>query len=515
MGTNVLRGITVAALLACSTPALGSASSQSAAIEQARAGRERLILDEFLTLLAIPNVSADRADLRRNAEAIGTMLRRRDLAPQFLRPASDPGAAPVIYAELKSPNAKRTLVLYAHYDGQPVEVADWSSPPFSPTLRLGPDNIGPALRRARAGRLDPETRVYARGAGDDKAGVMVILAALDVLGELRRAPTDNVKIVFEGEEEAGSPHLAETLAAHRNLFAGADLWVVCDGPAHPSGRPLIVYGARGDINIDLTVYGPNHPLHSGHFGNWAPNPALRLAQLLAAMKDDKGHVAVPGWYDGIAPLGDRERHAIAAAAQFDSPIQASLGLAATESDLSLAASATEPSLNIKGLRSAEVGAGAANIIPDIATAALDVRLVAGEDPGRQFERLAAFVRGQGYLVLDRPPTPEERLAHPLIATLELRPGGYGAARAPMDDPLARAVAEAVVRASPQPPVELPTSGASLPLSVIADALGTRGIVVSIANSDDNQHAANENLRLANLWTGVDLYTALLLHEPLP
>lgn len=509
-----LLGVATAALAVLAAPAHGRPVPMGA-IAAARSAQERAILDQFLDLLAIPNVAADRDGLRRNALAIEAMLRSRALAPQLLTAPDDPGAPPVVYAEWRSPNAKRTLVLYAHYDGQPVDPADWSSPPFTPTLRSSsPEKGGMALSDAAPAALDPETRVYARGAGDDKAGVLVVLGAIDVLRALRRRPTDNLKIVFEGEEEQGSPHLARTLEAHRDLLGRADLWVVCDGPAHPSGRPLIVYGARGDIGVDLTVYGPNHPLHSGHYGNWAPNPALRLARLLAAMKDDKGRATIAGWYDGIVPLGELERRAIAEAAPFDDQVRVGLGLAAPESDLSLAGAATEPSLNINGLRSAAVGADAANVIPDTATAALDVRLVAGEDPQRQFEKLAAFVRAQGYLVLDRAPTDAERRANPLIATLRLRPGGYPAARAPMDDPMARTIADAVRLASREPVVELPTSGASLPLSIIARTLGARGIVVSIANSDDNQHAADENLRLGNLWAGVDLYAALLLHAPL-
>jgi len=504
------------ALACCLALNAGAARAAPAgeAVQQIRAFRaahERTILHELAHLLAIPNVASDRRNIRRNAEAIAVMLRQRGLTPQLLEPAGTTDVPPLVYAQWKVPAAKRTLVLYAHYDGQPVNPAEWITPPFTPTLRTRPATEGGAVIAPDSpGAINDETRLYARGAGDDKAGVMVILSALEALRALHRQPTDNLIIAFEGEEEAGSPHLAQILSAHRALF-DAQLWVICDGPVHPSGRIEITYGARGDMNADLTVYGAIRALHSGHYGNWAPNPALRLARLLASMKDEKGHVTIAGWYDGIEPLGPRERRALAEAARYDGGIRNELGLAAPESTWSLPQAVMLPSLNINGMRSANVGAEAANVIPATATAVLDMRLVVGNDPQEQFEKLRTYVRSQGYYVIDREPTQAERLAHPLIATLKLRPGIYAAARMPMSDPFALAIAGAVGSATSQPPLEMPSSGGSLPLSVIKQALGTPSMVVSIANFDDNQHAANENLRLGNLWTGIDAYTALLLH----
>ena len=513
-GTRLLLRTAAACCLALA-PSLTPAASPGIPLQQIRtfrAAHERAILHQLAQLLAIPNLAGDRANIRRNAEAIALLLRQRGLMPQLLEPAGLPDAPPLVYARWTVPGAKRTLVLYAHYDGQPVNPTEWVTPPWTPTLRTGPANEGgrvvPLNSPDATGR---EMRLYARSGGDDKAGVMVILSALEALRALHRQPTDNLIIAFEGEEEAGSPHLGKILAEHRALF-DAQLWVICDGPVHPSGRVLITYGARGDMNADLTVYGPNRALHSGHYGNWAPNPALRLARLLASMKDAKDHVTIPGWYDGIEPLGERERQALAEAARYDDAIRRELGMAAPESDWSLPEAVMVPSLNINGMRSGNVGAEAANVIPTTATAVLDMRLVVGNDPQRQFENLRRYVRAQGYYVIDRTPTPQERLAHPLIATLTLRPGIYAAARMSMSDPFALAIAAAVRSATSLSPLEVPSSGGSLPLSVIKDALGTPSMVVSIANFDDNQHAANENLRLGNLWDGIDIYTAMLLHR---
>jgi acetylornithine deacetylase/succinyl-diaminopimelate desuccinylase-like protein len=478
-----------------------------------RSAHEAAILDEFVDLLKIPNLASDATNIHRNADTIAEMMRHRGLSPQMLVPKATPNAPPLLYAEWRVPKAKRTLVVYAHYDGQPINPAEWVTSPWTPTLRTAPLSAGGTIIPSDSpSRLDPQVRLYARGASDDKAGVMAILSAIDTLRSLHLQPTDNLKIVFDGEEEAGSPHLRATLEENRALFA-AQLWVICDGPVHQSGKRQVVYGARGDENVMLTVYGPNRPLHSGHYGNWAPNPALRLAQLLASMKDDHGQVLVPGWYDDVAPLGPAEHQAIAATTEYDDTIRKELGLAAPESSRPLNEAITLPTLNINGMRSGNIGDQASNMIPDSASAVLDLRLVVGNDPQRQYDKLLRHIRAQGYYVIDHEPTAEERLAHPLIATMLLKPGYYAAARTPMDDPLARAIAEAVRAASDQPIVELPTSGGSLPLSVISETLGTPSIVVGIANYDNNQHAANENLRIGNLWNGIDEYAALLRHAP--
>ena len=475
----------------CLLTASNFAATAETDIRAYTTAHQQAILDQFTELLKIPNIASDKDGIRRNADAITTMMQRLNLNPRLLTPSATPDAPPVIYGEWKVPKAKRTLVVYAHYDGQPINPAEWNTAPFTPTLRDG--------------------RIYARSASDDKAGVVVILTAIDALRSLHKHPTDNLKVVFEGEEEAGSPHLGVILKENRALF-DAQLWVVCDGPVHQSGKRQVIYGARGDMNVSLTVYGPNRPLHSGHYGNWAPNPALRLARLLASMKDDQGKVTVSGWYDDVVPLGPTEKQAIAAAADYDATLKQQLGLGATETDLALNEAIALPSLNINGMRSGNVGDQATNMIAETAAAVLDLRLVVGNDPQRQFDKLLAHVRAQGYYVVDRVPTPEERLTHPLIATLYPRPGSYAAARTPMDDPFARAIAAAVRSTSTQPIVELPTSGGSLPLSVISEALGTKSVVVGIANYDNNQHSANENLRLSNLWDGIDIYAAILTHH---
>src|SRR5262249_19312380 len=281
-------------------------SSAQPAVRDYRRAHERQIINEFTRLLAIPNVASDRENIRRNAEFIRDMMQRRGLNPQLLE-AKSADTPPAVYGEWKVPGATRSIILYAHYDGQPVDPKAWSaSPPFQPTWRTAAmESDGQIVTLPASGEINPEWRLYARSASDDKAGVMAILTAVDAVKARGLTPSINFKFVFEGEEEAGSPHLGEIIDLHKQLLE-SDAWIICDGPVHQSGRKEVVFGARGDQNVDVTVYGAKRPLHSGHYGNWAPNPAMLLSRLLASMKDHNGRVTIAGWYDGIEPLGDGE-----------------------------------------------------------------------------------------------------------------------------------------------------------------------------------------------------------------
>jgi len=481
-------------------------------VREYRRAHEQEIIREFMELLAIPNIASDRENIRRNAAALTAMMQRRKLAPRLLE-ASDPAAPPVVYGEWKTPGATRTLILYAHYDGQPTDPRQWTETlPWQPVFRSAPlEAGGKILPQLKAGEsINPEWRLYARSSGDDKAGVMAILTAFDALISSGAKPTANLKFFFDGEEEAGSPHLAEILQRHKPLLE-SDAWIICDGPVHQSGRKQVVFGVRGDTNVDVTVYGAKRPLHSGHYGNWAPNPALILAKLLASMKNEAGRVTIAGWYDNIEPLGELERRAIAEAPQYDDTLRTQLGLARTEGNgHSLLELINEPSLNINGMSSGDVGALARNVIPTTATAVLDLRLVKGNDYQRQARLLIEHIRKQGFYVIDRDPTDDERKRHPLIARVNQRAGGYNAERTRMDLDVALAVVAAVQSTSPETIVRLPTAGGSLPLSVITANLPTVTMTVPIANYDNNQHAENENLRIQNLWDGIETMAAMMM-----
>lgn len=488
--------------------ALMAAAPAAATPEQWVAANRHELLREYLDLLAIPNVASDTPNIRRNAAHISAMMERRGLSPRLLE-SENGKVPPLIYGEWLVPEAKRTLILYAHYDGQPVTPEEWRvTPPFEPLLLSGRHDKGgqPLPLPAPGGEIDPEWRVYGRSASDDKAGVMAILAAVDALKAEGKRPAFNLKIVFEGEEEAGSPNLVGLLRRHKDVLA-SDGWIIVDGPAHQSGPPQLSLGVRGDVNAELTVYGPVRPLHSGHYGNWAPNPGMMLAELLASMKDETGRVTIAGFYDDVVPLSAAERAAIAAVPAPDAELKRDLGLGWAEG---AGATLTEliqlPSLNVNGIRSADVGDKSRNVIPSTASAALDLRLVLGNSPQRQVEKLRHHVAAQGYAVFDREPTMEERLRFPKVAKLTSE-AGYPAERTKLEHPLVRDLTAALREDGDL--VVLPSLGGSLPLYLIREELGAPSLVAGFWNHDNNQHAEDENLRLQNLWTAISRLAAIM------
>jgi acetylornithine deacetylase/succinyl-diaminopimelate desuccinylase-like protein len=476
-----------AALLSVIFAVLAHAQTNPAAVaaHQLRVAHEQAILAEFMGLLAIPNLASDTPNIRRNAAAVSAILEKRGVKTRLLEV---PGAPPVVFGEIDSPAAARTVIFYAHYDGQPLDPKEWATPPWQPVIRDG--------------------RIYARSASDDKAPIVAIATALDALHAAAIPLRANVKFVFEGEEEAGSPHLAAILAKYKDLLA-SDVWLICDGPVHQSRRQQIVFGARGITTLDITVYGPKRELHSGHYGNWAPNPAMMLARLLASMKDDDGRVTIDHFYDGIQPLSETERRAVAEAPDVDRDLMRELWLGRTEGGgKKLVELLNVPSLNIRGMSAARTGAQASNVIPATATATIDIRLVKGIDPDAAAARVLDHIRKQGYYVVDRDPDADTRMTHAKVAKVVVEPGGYNAARTSMDLPISQLVLRTAESAR-GPVVKLPTMGGSVPLYMIEETLHAPTITVPIANHDNNQHSFDENIRLENLWDGIDLMAALL------
>ncbi|MDB5233033.1 MAG: peptidase [Hymenobacter sp.] len=480
-------------------------------VRQFRQANEQELLTEFEQLVGIPNVAADTASLRRTALFVQGMMQRRGIKTQLLA-APTAGVAPAVFGEVRTPGATRTVIFYAHYDGQPVNPAQWREglSPFRPQLATGPlDRGGQLATRPVTGPFNPDWRLYARSASDDKAGVMTILTGYQALVSSKLKPKVNIKFFFEGEEERGSPHLGEILARHKALLA-SDLWVICDGPVHQSGRKQVVFGARGDVNMSVKVYGPRRPLHSGHYGNWAPNPALALARLLASMEDSTGRVRVAGFYDDVTPLTLAEKSALAQVPNLDETIRKELGFARPYgSGLALVELLNQPSLNINGMQSANVGAQAANVIPTVASAVLDLRLVPGNDAQRQVQKVIRHIEKQGFHVTATEPTDAERAQYPLLARVQPETG-YNAQRTRLDLPIARQVVAAVQTTTSDRVVVLPTMGGSLPLYVFEQELNAHTITVPVANYDNNQHAENENIRLGNLWDGIETMAAIML-----
>ncbi len=506
------------ALAACTVALLVAAplAGQSGP-EIARAWRDAHgpgIIRDYAEFLSYPNNASDTESIRRTATWIRDRLRGEGVESELLE--LDDGVPPIVYGRLDVPGATRTLGLYVHYDGQPADPTNWTHAPWEPTLYSAAMEAGGTVRPLpRDGEaVDPEWRIYARSAGDDKAPIGALLPVLEAFKEGGVIPTSNLVFFFEGEEEAGSDHLGEYLDRYRDRIDDIDVWLFFDGPAHQSGRPQLTFGVRGVTGMEVTVYGPVRPLHSGHYGNWAPVPGQMLAQLLASMKDEQGKVLIDGFYDTVEPLGPEEQAALEALPDYDEELKRELGLMWTEGEpQTLAERLLLPSLTVRGLSSGNTGKLARNVIPATATATLGIRLVKGNDPEHMADLVEAHIRAQGYHVVREDPDMATRLTYPKIAKVA-RGNGYPAARTSMDDPFVQEVISAARAAADQAfgdnsLVLTPALGGSLPLYLFSDGLHKPFVNVPIANHDDNQHAPDENLRVANLWYAIELYAQLL------
>ncbi|MGZ8364532.1 MAG: M20/M25/M40 family metallo-hydrolase, partial [Caulobacteraceae bacterium] len=439
---------------------LCGASAQAADVSAWTTAHQKDILGQFETMLAMKNVASNVADIEANAAYLQDQLKARGFTSKLL--SAGPGTPPAVFGELKVKGAKRTVVFYAHYDGQPAEQDGWRTSPWKPVVRTaGAAGDQAEVDWRAAPTLDPVWRIYGRSASDDKAPIQAMLSALDALKAQGRKPTINVKIFWEGEEEAGSDNLDAILAANKDLLKG-DLFVLSDGPIHQSGRPTLYFGARGVAGLNLTTYGPIRPLHSGHYGNWAPNPSVEMAWLIASLRDEEGRILVTGFYDDMRPLTPTEKAALAAMPDVESGLKRELLLGRTEGGERLLDSISRPALNVRGLRGGGVGGEAANVILPQAQASIDFRLVPDQTPEHVRDKVEAYLRAKGWYIVHDAPKPEELLAHPKIVRADWSLN-YAAYRTDMDMPQARAVAKALAAAHPGDVLRIPMLGGSVPM----------------------------------------------------
>ncbi|MFI4964539.1 MAG: M20/M25/M40 family metallo-hydrolase [Caulobacterales bacterium] len=497
-------GAAVAAL-ALSAAGAALAASPKAAVQAWRQAHEKQILTDFTALLAMPNVATTLPDVEANAAYIAGLLRARGFATRLL--TAEPGTPPSVFAELKVPGATRTVVFYAHYDGQPVGQKGWISPPFEPSMRTALPQARPVDWKAAAA-LDPDWRLFARSAGDDKGSIQALISAFDALKAAGIAPSVNIKLLYEGEEEQGSPHFARLVAKNLEAVRG-DLLIMGDGPMHQSGKQEINFGNRGITGFRATVYGPLKPLHDGHYGSWAPSPAVMIAELVTGLRDDQGHILIPGFYADVAPVSPADQAALAALPDVETGLKTALGLGRNIGPARLADGYMTPTLNVRAIHAGDDGPNAANAIATEANASFDFRLDPGETPARVHALTEAWLTRQGWFIVRAAPDLATRLAHPKIVRVDWDPGASIATESPMDGPAARAVAASISRTVGYPVLKLPFSGASSGMAEIVNQMKAPMVGVSIANYDDNQHAQNENLRLGNLWDGIEVYAGLL------
>jgi acetylornithine deacetylase/succinyl-diaminopimelate desuccinylase-like protein len=377
-----LRFLTIATVIVVTCLCQQSLCAQELAVEvreqvhKYRLAHENEIVGEFARLLSIPNLASDTPNIERNAQAIAKMLESRGVSVQLLRV---PEAPPLVYGSLSAPGVRATVGIYAHYDGQPVDSQQWRSAPFNPVVR---DIAGQSVDWKTQNHYDPESRIYARSAGDDKAAIAATISALDALRSANEHLSVNVKFLFDGEEESGSPHLAEILSKNPDALE-ADIWLLCDGPLPPSRRTQVFFGNRGETDLEMTVYGPARPMHTGNYGNWAPNPIVLLTHLLDSMRDTDAKILIPGFYDDVRALTASERQALANSAGSDEALKQEFAIAAPEGNgASLAEQLLKPAINVRGIRAGYVGERANNTISSEAVAMVDFRLVPNQTEER-------------------------------------------------------------------------------------------------------------------------------------
>jgi acetylornithine deacetylase/succinyl-diaminopimelate desuccinylase-like protein len=421
-------------------------------------------LDTLKTLVRQPSISAQDVGVKECAVLLAGMLRDAGLTAEVITTPT----RPVVLGEVRRDPAAYTVLCYGHYDVQPPEPLElWQSPPFEPTIRDG--------------------RLYGRGTGDNKGQLIAHALAARAWLEAGGGPPVNLKFIFEGEEESGSPGLAAFVGANRERLA-ADLVYISDGGLHPSGAPVISLGNRGILGVTLVAKGADRDNHSGNKGGVAPNPVWMLVHVLSTMVDPQGRVRIEGFHDRVRPAGPAEE-ALLATMDFD-PVEfgRTMGLSAVPMD-----GATywrrimlEPYVNINGFISGYVGPGSKTIIPSTAECRMDFRLVVDQSTEEIFEKVRAHVAR----------------VDPRVQVL---PRGFGAmepSRTAPDHPAVEVVAKAIRAVRGQEPSVTLSAGGSLPSAVWPRILGADHLTVPYANADENNHSPNENLSLERFYDGI-------------
>jgi len=491
--------------LVCLLAASAAAQRQVAG---ARVSDEALrpVLRKHKELVSIPNLPTDPVTMQQSIDWVDKAY--RDLG--FTTTQLPTSTLPILLAEQTYDTAFKTVLVYFHIDGQPVNPAAWNQEdPFTPVLKArsaGGDWEAISWDEL-AGPIDDEWRVFGRAAADDKAPILMLYAALERLAEQGRTPTFNLKILFDPEEEYGSKELQATLSQYQDRYA-SDYFIVMDGPAHESNRPTLTFGCRGIATCALTTYGAALPQHSGHMGNYVPNPVYGLARLLASLKDEQGRVQVADYYADVAL--DSAARAVLASVPYDSAqLVKRLAIHAPERvGRNYQEALQYPTLNVRQLETSWAGPGLKTVIPNYARAHLDLRLVPETDGRVQVDRLHDHLEGQGYLVLEGPPSDSQRLAYPRIASLTAS-RVLNAFRTDPEAAFGRSLRAGLTAGLGEPPVVVRMMGGTVPIVPLIEALGVPTVIMPMVNVDNNQHAPNENIRIGNLRQGIAMCEALL------
>lgn len=426
-------------------------------------------IEELKSWIEIPSISADpahKADVRQCCERVVQRMRCIGLQAEIVETDGNPLA----YGQWLEAPGKQTMLVYGHYDVQPADPLElWTSPPFEGTVRDG--------------------NMYGRGAVDDKGQVLMHLAAIEAHLQTRGSLPVNVKIIVEGEEEIGSPNFEAALARYRDKFV-ADLAVISDTAVFAENVPSLTTSIRGLVHWDLTVTGPAADLHSGYYGGIVCNPIEALAGIVASLKDGDGHVAVPGFYDGIEEMPAADLAELRALPFDEADEAAKLGvpqLCGESGRLPLERMWFRPTLECNGIWGGYQGPGSKTIIPSWAKAKISARLVGKQDPGRVRRIVSDFVA---------------RIAPPGIRVQVESAGDTPAVVTSREHPAVAAAARAMEAGFGKPPVFIGTGGTIGPVASFDRVLRMPQVLIGVGLPDDQIHAPNEKFSLQQFFSGI-------------
>lgn len=462
-------------------------------------------IKELGDFVAIPNDALNGDDIDDNIFWLKKKFNERGFNTTELETDNHP----LFFAALPIEDNKPTILFYMHFDGQSVDRSKWNQPnPYKMVLKA-PEGDGWKTHSFddMLEDIPYDWRLFGRSTSDDKGPIVMFLNAIDLIKKNGKKIPFNIKVILDGEEEKSSKPLPNAVKVYRELLE-ADFLIINDGPVHSSGKPTLVYGCRGITTLSLTTYGPVKPQHSGHYGNYAPNPGFQLAHLLATMKNKEGKVIIPGYYDGIT-LDSATIEVLKSVPDSDVAIAEKQQFKTAEKVGDFYQEALQyPSLNIRGLGSGWIGKEARTIVPESATAELDLRLVPETDGNRLKTLVKQHITKQGYKVLDHVPTKEERLKFDNIITVT-ESSVTNAFRTDLNNPYGNFLVKTMKESFNDDVVQIRIMGGTVPISPFINELKIPAFIIPMANADNNQHSPNENLKIGQLAYGINTFYSIL------
>ena len=465
-------------------------------------------INELREFVAIPNDALEHADINRNLTWLTEKFNERGFNSSVLPTEGES----LFFAALPMEDNKPTILFYMHLDGQSVDPSKWDQPnPYEVVLKSKDgDNWKTQAFDSLANNLNYDWRLFGRSTSDDKGPIVMLLNTIDLLKKNNVTIPFNVKVILDSEEEKSSKPLPKAIKEYSDLLK-ADFLVINDGPVHVSGNPTVVYGCRGITTLTLTTYGPIKPQHSGHYGNYAPNPGFQLAQVLASMKDSNGKVLIDGYYDGIS-FDEATMEILKSVPDDAETINTNLAIKTPETVGSFYQEALQyPSLNIRGLGSGWIGEKARTIVPENATAEIDIRLVPESDGNRLKGLVKSHIRNQGYFVTDKAPSKDERMAHDKIITIT-EGTVTNAFRTALNDPYGEFLVKTLKNKFGENVVQIRIMGGTVPIAPFINELKIPAFIVPMVNPDNNQHSPNENLKIGQIAYGIKAFYGILSSE---